>query len=100
MESKPLFIPLKREYYEQFESGEKTYEIRRHGPRWHKGTCWEGRKAVVSLGYGKKNRINMVVKKVEIRNASSLRKKDWQACFDCGLIGEVILIHLEKCNGE
>lgn len=95
---KPLFIPLKREYYEQFESGEKTYEIRKHGKRWHSGTCWVGRKATVSLGYGKSNRLNMVVSKVEIKQVCDLSDRDQDACIDCGMVGEVILIHLEKDN--
>lgn len=57
MGQKPLFIPLKREYYRQFESGLKTTEIRPYGPRWNERTCTIGRHVVLSLGYGKQRRL-------------------------------------------
>lgn len=38
-EVKPLFIPLKKEYYEAFECGEKTVEYRAYGPWWNEKTC-------------------------------------------------------------
>ena len=31
---KPLFIPLKAEFFNAFERGEKTAEYRVYGPRW------------------------------------------------------------------
>lgn len=58
---KPLFIPLKTEYYEDFLSGDKGIEFRRYGPRWNEQTCVRGRKLVLSKGYGKKNRVEGVV---------------------------------------
>ncbi len=58
---KPLFIPLKREYFEAFKSGTKTEEYRPEGPRWNARTCAVGRPVVLSLGYGKANRLNGVV---------------------------------------
>lgn len=54
---KPLFIPLKREYFEQFRTGEKIYEYRPYGPRWNERTCTPGRTVTLSLGYGKKHRL-------------------------------------------
>lgn len=54
---KPLFIPLKREYFEAFKSGVKTEELRRYGPRWNTETCTIGRPVTLSLGYGKAHRI-------------------------------------------
>ncbi len=59
--SKPLFIPLSTEYYRLFESGDKTHELRKYGPRWNEGTCWVGRTVVLSRGYGKADRIAGVV---------------------------------------
>lgn len=59
---KPLFIPLKREYFELFASGEKTVEIRKYGNLWNERTCPPGRPAVISLGYGKSKRLRMRVK--------------------------------------
>lgn len=54
---RPLFIPLKREYFEAFERGEKTAEWRPYGPRWNARTCLIGRRATLSLGYGKGRRL-------------------------------------------
>ena len=54
---KPLFIPLKSEYYDAFANGTKRDELRRYGPRWNHGTCTVGRTVVLSKGYGKANRM-------------------------------------------
>ncbi len=54
---KPLFIPLKSEFYEAFERGDKDTEYRAYGPRWNEKTCRVGRAVVLSHGYGKKRRI-------------------------------------------
>lgn len=54
---KPLFIPLKTEFYEAFELGIKTEELRRYGPRWNEKTCEVGRTVVLSKGYGKQQRM-------------------------------------------
>ncbi|WP_347990273.1 hypothetical protein [Methylomonas sp. AM2-LC] len=56
--SKPLFIPLRSEYYEQFASGTKREELRRYGPRWNEKTCAVGRAVVLSKGYGKQSRMS------------------------------------------
>ena len=50
---KPLFIPLKTKYYNEFASGEKTEELRLYGPRWNKKTCPVDREVILSKGYGK-----------------------------------------------
>jgi len=54
---KPLFIPLKGEYYDQFVSGEKTDELRLYGKRWNEITCIEGRPVLLSRGYSAKHRV-------------------------------------------
>lgn len=54
---KPLFIPLKREFFEAFARGEKTHEYRLNGPRWNERVCVPGRAVVLSLGYGKQRRL-------------------------------------------
>ncbi len=51
MSVKPLFIPLKTQWFRQFESGEKETEYRAYGPRWNERTCAIGRAAVLSHGY-------------------------------------------------
>ncbi len=55
---KPLFIPLKREWFEKFKDGSKTVEYRPLGPRWNPGTCTKNRPVVLSLGYGKDHRLH------------------------------------------
>ena len=47
----PLFVPLKREYFEACERDEKDREYRPHGKRWNSATLWPGRPAILSLGY-------------------------------------------------
>lgn len=54
---RPLFIPLKTEYYELFESGRKKAELRKYGTRWNERTCAIGRPVILSKGYGIKHRI-------------------------------------------
>lgn len=54
---KPLFVPMKSEYYEAFKGGEKTEELRLYGKRWNERTCYVGRKIILSKGYGKKERL-------------------------------------------
>jgi len=61
MNDKPLFIPLKTEYYEAFADGSKTEELRLYGPRWNEGTCPVGRKVTLSKGYGKQNRLSGLI---------------------------------------
>ena len=51
MSVKPLFIPLKTQWFRQFETGEKETEYRAYGPRWNERTCAIGREAVLSHGY-------------------------------------------------
>ena len=58
---KPLFIPLKREYFEEFATGKKTTEFRQYGPRWNERTCKVGRTVVLSLGYGKQRRLTGII---------------------------------------
>jgi hypothetical protein len=59
--NKPLFIPLKTEFYEQFKNGTKIDELRKYGARWNEKTCMKGRKVIISKGYGKQNRMTGVI---------------------------------------
>lgn len=47
----PLFVPLARKYFEQFQSREKSSEWRQYGPRWNETTCRPGRAVTLSCGY-------------------------------------------------
>ena len=60
---KPLFIPLKTQWFRQFESGYKTIEYRAYGPRWNERVCRPGREAIISHGYGKSERLRRRVTK-------------------------------------
>lgn len=66
---KPLFIPLKREFYEDFAAGRKGSELRLYGPRWNERTCPVGREVVLSLGYGKAHRMTGVISEFLVRDA-------------------------------
>lgn len=63
--SKPLFIPLKTEYFEAFRLGTKTVELRRYGPMWNERTCTPGRAVTLSHGYSGA-RLPAVVVRLEI----------------------------------
>lgn len=58
MTEKPLFIPLKGEYFDRFEDGTKRSELRKWGPRWNMRVCEPGRAVVLSRGYGKQKRLS------------------------------------------
>lgn len=77
---KPLFIPLKAEFFNAFKRGEKTVEYRVYGPRWNEKTCVIGRTVVLSYGYGKKRRLRGVVTSFRIeRKPEGL--PGWSACY-------------------
>ena len=67
---KPLFIPLKAEYFNAFASGEKQDELRLYGPRWNHKTCIVGRPVTLAYGYGKKKRMRGVIWKFKKQHGS------------------------------
>ncbi len=79
---KPLFIPLKREYFEQFRDGTKPNmeEYRPEGPRWNSRTCTIGRPVVLSLGYGKANRLTGKVAGYRASNEPT-QTEAWKKCY-------------------
>lgn len=77
---KPLFIPLKREFFDAFKTGAKTTEFRQYGPRWNERTCRVGRPVVISLGYGKQNRLHGVIEGFS-RSKEPTRSAAWLACY-------------------
>ena len=77
---KPLFIPLKTEFFRAFQAGTKTVEFRQYGPRWNERTCAVGRPVVLSHGYGKRERLNGVVSGFSV--AVEPTKTDaWRRCY-------------------
>ena len=88
---KPLFIPLKAEFFNAFADGSKKEEYRVYGPRWNERTCTIGRPVVLSYGYGKKRRLRGVVASFE-RSREPLKTLAWLKCYghrtgDCACIG-------------
>lgn len=76
---KPLFVPLKAEYFNDFASGLKTVEYRLYGPRWNERVCRVGRPVVLSLGYGKRQRIAGTVTSFVAEPAMCLDGSTWRA---------------------
>ena len=60
MSEKALFIPLRTQWFREFDAGTKDTEYRAYGPRWNERTCRVGRKATISHGYSGK-RLERVV---------------------------------------
>lgn len=64
---KPLFIPLKKEYYFKFESGEQDCEIRPNNHRaWNIKNVFPGRMMTISNGYGNYDRTTLEIKRTLI----------------------------------
>lgn len=80
MSDTPLFIPLKREFFEAFVRGEKTCEYRVLGPRWNAQTCKIGRSVTLSLGYGKTRRLHGIVTSFDVLN-DPLTIPGWRECY-------------------
>lgn len=93
MTEKPLFIPLKTEYYEAFSDGSKTTEYRRAGGRWNETTCRIGRRVTLSKGYGKRNRLSGFVTGFEVKPMDS---EAWMACYDEPGLAACIQIDLDN----
>ena len=80
---KPLFIPLKSEYYDQFLSGKKTEELRMYGARFNESTCPPGRNVILSKGYGKSNRLVGRIWKFKKQHGSLFGSTYKQSILDC-----------------
>lgn len=48
---KPLFLPLRKVYFEAFKNGEKLIEYRKLGKRWNPTRIRPGRAVTLSCGY-------------------------------------------------
>lgn len=82
MNEKPLFIPLKTEYFNAFKSGEKTEELRKYGKRWTIANC-EGREVVLSKGYGNHERLIGTVWRVKKQHGSTFGSTYKKAIKEC-----------------
>jgi len=90
---KPLFIPLKTEFFTAFERGEKKTEFRPYGARWNERTCQVGRRVVLSHGYGKRRRLSGRVICFEV-SAEPTKSAAWRACYG-ERAGLAACIHIE-----
>lgn len=80
MSDAALFIPLKAEYYEAFERGEKDTEYRPLNNLWNSARCYPGRRVILSYGYGKRRRLTGRIKSFSHhRDPSQL--KGWNECY-------------------
>jgi hypothetical protein len=82
-EERPLFIPLRTEFFRAFESGQKDTEFRPYGARWNEHTCREGREVILSLGYGKRERLRGRIESFRASTAPS-RLPSWESCYGPG----------------
>lgn len=93
---KPLFIPLKAEFFTAFERGEKNTEYRERGPRWNSKTCFVGRPVTLSKGYGKKHRLSGKITAVSY-DCHPHKLPGWTACYaNQSAIAICIRIQLDK----
>ena len=90
---KPLFIPLRGEYFDAFVSGTKNTEFRKYGPRWNEKTCWVGRPVMLSRGYGKQSRRAGHIVGFTVSREPT-RSDDWRACYG-ETDGMAACIHIE-----
>jgi hypothetical protein len=72
---KPLFIPLKAEFYDAFVRGEKSEELRKWGPRWNAKVCAVGRLVILSRSYGKQHRVRGIIRMVRIGSLEILTQR-------------------------
>lgn len=83
---KPLFIPLRREYFEAFERRIKRLEIRRYGPRWNERTCQRGRKVTLCCGYSGARLKGTIKSFTRSASASKAARAIYPGCNDFALI--------------
>lgn len=77
---KPLFIPLKGEYFDAFAAGTKHAEYRPHNGRWNAVTCRVGRRVLLSRGYGRQHRLWATITAFAIE-LSPQSLPGWLACY-------------------
>lgn len=68
---KPLFLPLRRKYFDWFASGVKTFEFRQLGGRWTLFNCYPGREVILSLGYGRHRRLLGKIVGCQVENSDA-----------------------------
>lgn len=77
---RPLFIPLRRVYFEAFAAGTKTEEYRIAGRNWNAKNCYPGRPVTLSMGYGTSHRLSGVVIAFHIEK-DGRHLPGWTECY-------------------
>lgn len=95
MSQRPLFIPLRTEYFEAFRDRTKHFEYRPYGARWNERTCTIGRRVTISKGYGKQHRLHGRIA-FFFKSPSPPLTANWRACYgDRGGLAACIFIQLD-----
>lgn len=63
-DARPLFVPLRREWFDSFRAGTKAEEVRRVSPQFNGRRVWPGRPVILSLGYSGRQRMHGIVGQV------------------------------------
>ncbi|WP_319761898.1 hypothetical protein [Maridesulfovibrio sp.] len=93
--ARPLFIPLKKEYFEQYKNGTKKYELRKPERQFQLKYLTPGRDVTLSCGYSG-DRLYTKIGGAELWHSGDLGKADRKACLDCfGQHGEVVKINFD-----
>ena len=100
-DEKPLFIPLKREYFLAFEDGTKDTEYRRPRGPWNLNTCCPGRRVVLSLGYGKARRLTGTIVSFGVHALMPDKYEAFRACYpDAMNLAACIRIELDRAPAQ
>lgn len=97
-ETKPLFIPLKTEYYRAFENGSKRHEYRLYGRRWNEKVCVFGRAVILSRGYSTPDRLSGTITSFRRVHAPDLPVSRWPTIH--GLYGKLTGLWLAEIEIE
>lgn len=92
-QARPLFIPLKAEWFSAFARGEKDTEYRQRGPRWNLDTCAIGRRVILSCGYGKAKRLGGTITAVHYDTCPA-KLPGWNECYGLNA-GDAICIRIK-----
>jgi hypothetical protein len=82
-DARPLFVPLRAEYFDAFADGSKREELRLYGPRWNERTCAVGREVVLSKGYGKQHRMTGRILRFKKQHGTTFGSTYQKAILDC-----------------
>ncbi len=86
---KPLYIPLRRVYFEAFRLRRKRVEVRRYGPRWNERVCTVGRRVILSCGYSGPRMFGTIrsFHRKSARSVSKSAREIYPDCRDFAVIG-------------